>query len=98
TEEGRKLAESTTTSAREITMVTQQQRTGTEQVSQSMRDISAVLTQSVTSSQQTRALAEELKNHAERLADVVSRFRVNGTPSSTIRSVSRESGSRERAA
>src|SRR5205823_4647601 len=41
TEEGRKLAEGTTDSARQISMVTQQQRTGTEQVTESMKDISS---------------------------------------------------------
>ena len=46
TDEGRRLADSTTESARQITLVTQQQRTGTEQVSQSMRDITGGLTQS----------------------------------------------------
>lgn len=77
TEEGRRLAESTTDSARIITMVTQQQRTGTEQVSKSMNDIAAILSQSVASTKQTRALAEDLKTQAERLAEVVGRFRVS---------------------
>lgn len=74
TEEGRRLAESTTESARLITNVTQQQRTGTEQVSRSMSDIAAVLAQSVSSTRQTRSLAAELKNQADRLAEVVGRF------------------------
>jgi len=76
TEEGRKLAESTTLSARQITMVTQQQRTGTEQVNESLRDIATVLAQSVGAAQQTRTLAENLKHQADRLADTVGRFRL----------------------
>jgi methyl-accepting chemotaxis protein len=76
TEEGRKLAEGTTESARQITMVTQQQRTGTEQVSQSMKDISTMLTQSASATRQQRALAEDLKHQADRLAEVVGRFTV----------------------
>ena len=76
TDEGRKLAESTTDSARQITFVTQQQRTGTEQVSQSMQDIAALLSQSTSAAQQTRSSAELLKTHAERLAEVVGRFEI----------------------
>jgi methyl-accepting chemotaxis protein len=79
-EEGRRLAENTTESARKITLVTQQQRTGTEQVSQSMRDIAGGLTQSVDAARETRTSAETLKIHAERLAEIVGRFRVDGSP------------------
>ena len=68
TEEGRRLAESTTESARQITLVTQQQRTATEQVSQGMREITAALTQSVSAATQIRASTEALKAQADRLA------------------------------
>lgn len=74
TDEARKISDGTTESARQITLVTQQQRTGTEQVSQSMRDISALLTQSVSGAKQTRSLAEGLKNQADGLEEVVGRF------------------------
>jgi methyl-accepting chemotaxis protein len=77
TEEGRRLAESTTESARQITLVTQQQRTGTEQVSQGMRDITAALTQSVSAATQIRASTEALKSQADRLAQMVGRFRLD---------------------
>ena len=43
----------------------------------SMNDIAAILSQSVASTKQTRALAEDLKTQAERLAEVVGRFRVS---------------------
>ncbi len=76
TEEGRKLTEGTTESARQITVVTQQQRTGTEQVSLSMLHISSLLTQFVTAAQQTRTSAGTLKTHADRLSEVVGRFRL----------------------
>jgi methyl-accepting chemotaxis protein len=76
TEEGRKLAEDTTDSARRISVVTQQQRTGTEQVSQSMKDISSMLTQSTAAVRQQKALAEDLKDQAERLAEVVGQFKL----------------------
>jgi methyl-accepting chemotaxis protein len=75
TEEARKLAEGTTESARQISMVTQQQRTATEQVTASMKDISSVLSQSVAASRQTRSASESLKAQAERLTDLMGRFR-----------------------
>jgi methyl-accepting chemotaxis protein len=77
TEEGRRLAESTTESARQITLVTQQQRTGTEQVSQGMRDVTVALTQSVAAASQIRASTEALKTQADRLAEMVGRFRLD---------------------
>lgn len=77
TEEGRKLADSTTGSARQITLLTQQQRSGTEQVSQSVTQISALLSQSVASAHQTRSAAEELKGQADRLAELVAKFRID---------------------
>lgn len=76
TEKSRTLAEGTTESARQISTVTQQQRTGTEQVSESMKQFSEVLSQSVSSTQQTRSAAEELKALADRLAELVGRYRV----------------------
>jgi methyl-accepting chemotaxis protein len=77
TEEARRLAESTTESARQITLVTQQQRTATEQVSQGMREITAALTQSVSAATQIRTSTEALKTQADRLADILSMFRVD---------------------
>jgi methyl-accepting chemotaxis protein len=74
TEEGRKLSEGTTDAARQITRVTQQQRTATEQVLQSMKHIGAVLTESAAATQQTRASASVLKTEADRLRGLVSRF------------------------
>jgi methyl-accepting chemotaxis protein len=79
TEEGRRLAESTTESARQITLVTQQQRTGTEQVSQGMRDITSALTQSVAAATEIRASTEALKTQADRLAEMVGRFRLESS-------------------
>lgn len=76
TEESSKLAEGTTESARQINLVTQQQRSGTEQAGQSMRDVAAMITQSMAATQQIRALAENLKIQAERLTGLVARFRL----------------------
>jgi methyl-accepting chemotaxis protein len=79
TEEGRRLAESTTESARLITTVTQHQRTGTEQVSRSMAEIAGVLSQSVDATRRARSLAEDLKTQADRLAELTGRFRLRDT-------------------
>jgi methyl-accepting chemotaxis protein len=78
TDEGRQLADGTTESARQITLVTQQQRTATEQVLQSMRQISGLLTQTVTSAQQTRSAAEVLKQLADQLSTVLKSFEAAG--------------------
>ena len=80
TEDSKKLAASTTDAARQITLVTQQQRSGTEQVLQSVREIAETLTQSVAAMAQTRASAEQLKSQADKLSSLVRAFRIE-TPS-----------------
>lgn len=75
-EEGRKLAESTTESARQITLVTQQQRTATEQVRESMQHISCVLSESLAAARETRGAAGVLKQEADKLAEVVGEFKL----------------------
>jgi methyl-accepting chemotaxis protein len=76
TEDSKKLAASTTDAARQITLVTQQQRSGTEQVLQSVREIAETLTQSVAAMAQTRASAEQLKSQADKLSGLVRAFRI----------------------
>jgi methyl-accepting chemotaxis protein len=80
TEDSKKLAASTTDAARQITLVTQQQRSGTEQVLQSVREIAETLTQSVAAMAQTRASAEQLKSQADKLANLVLAFRIETPP------------------
>jgi methyl-accepting chemotaxis protein len=80
TEDSKKLAASTTDAARQITLVTQQQRSGTEQVLQSVREISETLTQSVAAMAQTRASAEQLKSQADKLSSLVRAFRIESAP------------------
>jgi methyl-accepting chemotaxis protein len=75
-EEARRLADGTTESARQITLVTQQQRSGTEQVSQAMQQITTALAQSVASVTQIRSSTEALKGQAEHLSGVVGSFRL----------------------
>lgn len=81
TEDSKKLAASTTDAARQITLVTQQQRSGTEQVLQSVREIAETLTQSVAAMAQTRSSAEQLKSQADKLSSLVRAFRIE-TPTS----------------
>jgi methyl-accepting chemotaxis protein len=76
TEESSTLAEGTTESARQINLVTQQQRSGTEQAGQSMRDVATMITQSLAATQQVRSLAEDLKGQADNLNGLVARFRL----------------------
>ncbi len=76
TEESTTLAEGTTESARQINLVTQQQRSGTEQAGQSMRDVASMITQSLAATQQVRSLAEDLKVQADNLNALVARFRL----------------------
>jgi methyl-accepting chemotaxis protein len=76
TEESSRLAEGTTESARQINLVTQQQRSGTEQAGQSMRDVASMITQSLAATQQVRSLAEDLKTQADNLNTLVARFRL----------------------
>lgn len=75
TDESRKLAESTTDSAHHITMVTQQQRTATGQVLESMREIGNILSGSVGSARESRASVELLRNTAEQFRVLVGKFR-----------------------
>jgi methyl-accepting chemotaxis protein len=79
TEDSKKLAASTTDAARQITLVTQQQRSGTEQVLQSVREIAETLAQSVAAMAQTRASAEQLKSQADKLSGLVRAFRIETT-------------------
>lgn len=76
TEESKKLAHNTTDAARQITFVTQQQRTGTEQVSASIKNIAEVVSQAASATSQTRTSAESLKVQADRLAEIVKGFDV----------------------
>jgi methyl-accepting chemotaxis protein len=76
TEESSKLADGTAESARQINLVTQQQRSSTEQAGQSMRDVASMITQSLAATQQIRALSEDLKAQADNLTGLVARFRL----------------------
>lgn len=78
TEESKKLAMLTSEAARKITLVTQQQRSSTEQVSEGVRELTDVVSQSVAATSQTRASSETLKDRADRLAQIVRRFRLDG--------------------
>jgi methyl-accepting chemotaxis protein len=66
----------TSDAARVIHLATQQQRTATEQVVQSMSEIEEVTRQAQTGSRQATGAASELTKLAERLAGLVRRFKV----------------------
>jgi methyl-accepting chemotaxis protein len=76
TEESSKLADGTAESAANINLVTQQQRSGTEQAGQSIRDVVSMITQSLAATQEIRTLAEALKAQADNLTGLVARFRL----------------------
>jgi methyl-accepting chemotaxis protein len=66
----------TSDAARVIHLATQQQRTATEQVVQSMSEIEEVTRQAQSGSRQATGAAAELTKLAERLAELVKRFKV----------------------
>ena len=66
----------TSDAARVIHLATQQQRTATEQVVQSMSEIEEVTRQAQSGSKQATGAAAELTKLAERLAELVKRFKV----------------------
>ena len=67
----------TSDAARVIHLATQQQRTATEQVVQSMSEIEEVTRQAQAGSRQATSAAAELTKLAERLAELVRRFKVD---------------------
>jgi methyl-accepting chemotaxis protein len=67
----------TSDAARVIHLATQQQRTATEQVVQSMSEIEEVTRQAQSGSKQATGAASELARLAERLAELVKRFKVD---------------------
>lgn len=83
---GIRLSEATTSSARDIALVTQQQRKATEQVSTSMDEMTQILNHNVTSIEQTAKSAGTLADLSAHLSGLVSRARgrvvepTNGQP------------------
>jgi methyl-accepting chemotaxis protein len=70
-QEGVARSEETTRSARDIALVTQQQRRATEQVGQSMDDMAATVTDAMSRTRQTAANAAELEAAALQLGTLV---------------------------
>jgi methyl-accepting chemotaxis protein len=70
-QEGIALSEETSRSARDIALVTQQQRRATEQVGNSMDDMAATVSQAMASTRQTASTAQDLVNAALRLDRLV---------------------------
>lgn len=80
TAEGTRLSENTTDNALKITLITQQQKSGTEQVTQSMDDLSELINQDVAGTRQVTMAAGELVTLAEGLRDLVDTFQVMPYP------------------
>jgi len=76
TEEGIKLSKQTTDSARQISLITQQQQSGTAQVTQSMDELSGLLGQSVVTSKESTTAAQELMQLSEHLRFHVFSFKL----------------------
>lgn len=74
TEDATKRALATEQSARQINLIIQQQRSGTEQASTSMNEISDAIRQSVQSSSQSARAATQLNELSEQLEELVQRF------------------------
>ncbi|MFW5966916.1 MAG: methyl-accepting chemotaxis protein [Persicimonas sp.] len=89
TDEGTRLSEKTTENALKITLITQQQKSGTEQVTQSMDDLSELINQDVAGTQQVTTAAGELVELAEHLRDLVDEFELSQdhTTSAKLRAV-----------
>ncbi len=70
-QEGIALSEETTRSARDIALVTQQQRKATEQVGHSMDNMAATVSEAMSSTRQTASTAQDLVQAALRLDHLV---------------------------
>ncbi len=70
-QEGIALSEETSRSARDIALITQQQRKATEQVGRSMDDMAATVSEAMASARQTASTALDLVNAALRLDRLV---------------------------
>lgn len=69
--QGMNFSEETTSSVREIALVTQQQRKATEQVSRSMDDMTELLNHAMVDIKQTTRSASALSELADRLAELI---------------------------
>ncbi|HEY5284411.1 MAG TPA: methyl-accepting chemotaxis protein [Polyangia bacterium] len=78
-QEGIALSEEATRSARDIALVTQQQRKATEQVGRSMDDMAATVSEAMSSTRQTAATAEDLVHAALHLDRMVGSRGTSGT-------------------
>jgi methyl-accepting chemotaxis protein len=72
-QEGMALSEETSRSARDIALVTQQQRRATEQVGRSMDDMATTVSEAMASTRQTASTAEDFVKAALRLDRFVGR-------------------------
>lgn len=77
-EEGQKLARETTDTSKRITLVTNQQRTATEQVRASMDELQNLATQTVRGATQSKATANDLLQTARALSAIIESAQLGG--------------------
>lgn len=75
TEEGTKLAADTTTSAKQISMITQQQKSGSDQVSVAMEDIATIAQETAQGSLEAVEAIRALTELSDRFEVLVARFK-----------------------
>ncbi len=80
TEENTKLVASTARSARQISLIVQQQQSGTEQVTKAMDDVAKVARESAAGSKQIVASTTDLVDLSSRLQQLVKQFRTASAP------------------
>src|SRR5699024_6232085 len=78
-----RMSENTTDNALKITLITQQQKSGTEQVTQSMDELSELINQDVAGTQQVTVAAGELVDLAESLRNLGDKFQLTNGPKRT---------------
>lgn len=76
-EEGAKVIADTTRSSRQISLIIQQQQSGTEQVSQAMDDVAQIAQQTAIASREAVEAIRSLTELAERLETLVAEFQPN---------------------
>jgi len=76
TEGSTKLSANTTQSVRQISLIIQQQQTGTEQATRAIDDVSQVAEQTASASKEIVSSAMDLQAQSERLASLIGRFKL----------------------
>ncbi len=93
-----RMVERTTLSARDISLATQQQRSSSEQIVGTMREISEVVRESATGMRQAVSAAQTLATQAAQLTEKVAMFRLDAHPAPRVFPLETGAESQRRAA